>query len=62
MESKTRNKEGTKKAIKKLGKIERLVKEAEYDGLISQNEHKSCLNLLSKHKIKLVKEKFEEKF
>lgn len=62
LESKTRNKEGIKKAIKKLRKIEWLIKEAEYDGLLSQNEHKSCLNLLRKHQIKLVKEKFERKF
>ena len=62
LESETRNSEGTKKAKKKLRKIDWLIKEAEYDGLLNQNECKFCLNLLSEHKIKLVKEEFFGKF
>lgn len=62
LESKTRNVQGTKKAVKKLKKIESLIFEAINDDFLSQNEHKFCSNLLSEPIRKLVTEKFEGKF
>lgn len=62
LESTTRNPEGTKKAVKKLKKIKSLIKEAQYDDLLSQNEYNACSKLLAKSNKILGREKFEGKF
>ncbi|WP_375723502.1 hypothetical protein LXN10_13445 [Arcobacter sp. KX21116] len=61
LESTTRNCEGTKKAKKKLEKIQNLINEAQDDGLLNQNEYNDCSNLLSEPIRKLFREKFEGK-
>jgi hypothetical protein len=62
LESTTRNPEGTKKAVKKLKKIQSLINEAQYDNLLSQNEYNTCSKLLYKSNTILIREKFEGKF